>query len=155
MTTLLVALRQGQALLRTFQSVVKPPLEQVCLAEPRKLHRPSHAHRAHRRCVSHHLLEKAPSLERAPGERVRVSETSEDRPGLEVPRTNEGARAFQRVDGQVEVTLGEGHATEARQGFGESEWVVSAFRDPERLPGIRPSINESPQTREGQGEPGV
>jgi hypothetical protein len=148
-----VALRQGHGLLRTLPSVVEPPLEQVCLGEPCKLHRPSHAHRAHRRCVSRHLLEKAPSLERTLGERVRVSETSEDRPGLEVPRTNEGARAFQRIDGPVEITLGEGHAPDARQGLGKGEWVVSAFRDPECLLGMRPRIIESPQTREGQGEP--
>ena len=107
-TALLVALRQGHGLLRTLQSVVEPPLEQVCLAEPCELHRPSHAHRAHRRCVSRHLLEKAPSLERALGERVGMSETSEDRPGLEVPRMNEGARAFQRLDGPIEITLRRG-----------------------------------------------
>src|SRR6202795_2013752 len=141
-TALLVAPREGHGLLRTLPSVVEPPLEQVCLAEPRKLHRPSHAHRAQRCCVSRHLLEQALSLERTPGERVCVSETSEDRPGLKIPRVNEAARAFQRIDGSLEITLGEGHAPDARQGLGKGEWVVSAFRDPECLPGMRPRIDE-------------
>ena len=41
---LLVALGEGHGLPGTLQSIVEPPFEQVCLAEPRELHRPSHAH---------------------------------------------------------------------------------------------------------------
>src|SRR5712691_5223065 len=144
-TALLVELREGHGLPRTFQSIVKAPFEQVRLGEPRELHRPPHAHRAHRRCVLYHLLEKVPPLVRTRGECARVSKTSEHCPGLEVPRPNENPRALQRIDGPVEITLGKRHATAARQGLGKSEWVVSAFRDPECLLGMRPRITESPQ----------
>src|SRR5713101_4356591 len=54
---LLVAPGEGHGLLRTFQSIVEAPFEKVCLAEPRELHRPSHAQRTHRRGVPYDLLE--------------------------------------------------------------------------------------------------
>jgi len=64
-------------------------------------------------------------------------------------------RALQCIDGPVEITLSEGHATDARQGLGKRVWMVSAFRDPERLLGMRGRLSESPQIREGQGQPAV
>ena len=154
-TTLLVALGERHGLLCAFQSIVEASLEQVCLAEPRELHRPSHAHRTHRRRVLYHAFEKAPPLVCAPGERARVSETGENRPRLEVPLTGEAARALQSIDGLVEITQSEGHATNARQGLGKCVRVVSAFRDPECLLGMRARLNESAQIREGQGQPAV
>ena len=81
---------------------------------------------------------------RTRGERVRISETSKHCPGLEIPRTNEDPRALQRIDGSVEITLSEAYASDARQGLGQSEWVVSAFGDPECLLGMQAGINESP-----------
>jgi hypothetical protein len=154
-TTLLVALRQRHGLLRTFQSIVEAPFEQVCLAEPRKLHRSSHAHRTHRRCVLYHLFEEVPTLARTRGECVCVSETGKGRPGLEVPLTADGSCPLKRIDGPVEITLSKGYATDARQGLGEREWVISAFGDPECLLGMLALINELPEIRETQGYPAV
>jgi hypothetical protein len=148
-------LRHGQGLLRTLQSIVESTLEQVCLSQPRELHRPSDAQRAHRRCVLYHLFEKIPTLGRTRGDCARVSETGEDRPGLEVRRNGEDARALQRIDGPTEITPSEAYARDAREGFGKSERVVSVFRDPECLLRMRARINESPYTRERQSQPAV
>ncbi len=91
----------------------------------------------------------------APGDRPRVSEAGENRPRLEVPLVGDPARTFQGIDGAIEVALSEGHSTHARQRLGESEWVVGAFRDPERLLGMRARIMESAQVRERQCQPVV
>ena len=154
-TTFLVALRQRHGLLRTLQSIVEVPFEQVCLTEPRELHRPSHAHRTHRCCVSYHLFEETPTLIYSCGEGACVSKPGKNRPRLETPLTDEDARAVQRIDGLVEITPSEGHATDARQGLGKSKWVVSAFRNPECLLCMQARLNELPQIREGQRQPTV
>ncbi len=128
--TLLVALGEGHGLLGTLERIVKAPLEQICLTKPRELHRPSHTHRTHRRCVLYHVFEKAPPLVGTSGERTRVSQTGENRPGPEIPLTGEGARALKGIDGLVEITPRESHSTNARQGLGKRVWVVCPFRNP-------------------------
>lgn len=153
--TLLVSLGEGHGLPGLLQSIVEAPFEQVCLTEPRELHGPPHTHRAHRRCVLYHVFEKVPPLVGSPGERARVSQSGENCPGSEVPLTSEGARALQDIDGLIEITQSEGHATHAGQGLGQRVWVVCAFRDPERVLRMRARLSESPQIRESQGEPAV
>src|SRR5713101_920565 len=155
MATLLVALGEGHGLLGTLQSIVEAPFEQVCLTEPRELHRPSHTHRTHRRRVLCHVFEKVPPLVSTPGERARVSQTGENRPGPEIPLTTEGASALKDIDGLVDITPSEGNATNARQGLDKRVWVVSPFRNPECLLSMRARLNESTQIREGQCQPAV
>src|SRR6266568_3028599 len=116
----------------------------------------AHVHFAvHRRCALYHRFEKVPTLVRTGGKRVRISETSKDCPGLEIPFTDEDPCPLQRIDGSLEITLSEAHATDARQSLGKSERMVSAFRNPECLPSMRARINQSSQTREGEGQPAV
>ena len=103
----------------------------------------------------YHLFEKVPTLGHTCGERACVSETGKNRPGLQVPLTGEEACALQRTNSLVEIALSKVHATDARQGLGKSEWVVSAFRNPEGLLRMRLRLNESPQIREGQCQPAV
>src|SRR5436309_2370589 len=84
-----------------------------------------------------------------------MSEASDDRPGLEVPPAEEDARTLQHLDRSVDVSLRERDAREPRQRLGEREGMVRAFRDPECGLGMRPRVDESPDTRQGQGEPRV
>ena len=77
-----------------------------------------------------------PPLAGSPGERVRLSETGKNRPGLQVPLAYEDAGALQRSDGLVEATLSKGHAPETGQGLRKREWVVGALRNPEGLLGM-------------------
>ena len=77
-----------------------------------------------------------PPLVGTSGDRVRVSETGKNRPGLEVPLANEDAGTLQRTDRLAEVTLSEGHAAETCQGLRKREWVVGALRNPQGLLGM-------------------
>src|SRR5215470_139953 len=82
---------QGHALLCTVQRFVETSFEQVRLAEPGELHRPSDAHRAHHLRAASHLFEKVPALLHAPRDRPRVSKAGENCPRLEVPLTDDPA----------------------------------------------------------------
>src|SRR5262249_47734166 len=118
MTPLLLILREGQGLVPVAQGFVEPTFEQVRLAEPRKLHRAPDAHRAHRGRRPHDFLQELPALLQATRERVGVAETSQNGPGLKLPRAGDAARALQHLARRVEFTPRDRYAAETREGFG-------------------------------------
>src|SRR5258705_46230 len=85
---------------------------------------PPRAHRGFRSC---YLLEEAPSIGKTRGQRVRVSQSRNGRPWLELPLSAECESALQRTDRVVEVALREGHATECGESFHEGERMVCSF----------------------------
>src|SRR5262249_19832033 len=127
MTPLLLILRQGQGLVPVAQDLVQPPLEQVRLAQPRNLHRAPDANRAHRGRRLHDFLQELPALLPATRERVGVAESSQDGPGLKLPRAGDAARALQHLDRRVEFTLRDRYAADTREGFGDGEWMLGLF----------------------------
>jgi hypothetical protein len=63
--------------------------------------------------------------------------------------------ALERGDRVVEVPHRERHATERGQRLHDREWVVGRLRDPDRLRGVPPRLDESTKIRERHGKPGV
>src|SRR5438093_10834787 len=99
--SLLMALCQGQGLESVARRIVEAPLDQAGFAEPRQLHRATHAHGAHGRRRSHDFLEKASALLRASREGQRVSETPEQGPALKLPGGDHGSPSLKLFDGCV------------------------------------------------------
>src|SRR2546429_7342210 len=100
----LVTLCQGQGLESMTRRFVEAPLDQAGFAEPRQLHRATHAHGAHGRRRSHDFLEKAAALLRASSECHRVSKTPEHGPGLKLPGVDNSPRPLNESDACAVLT---------------------------------------------------